>query len=77
MLPRCVYSSLSDKHLVCSFESVFEIISSPAFNVSMFIWSLSFAVQFFISRSAASTSDDVIAVIFWISVDYGTPFTVI
>ena len=45
---------LSDKHLVYSLASVFETISSPAFNVSMFIWSLPVAVSFIISRSAAS-----------------------
>ena len=51
----------SDKHLVYSLASVFDIISSPAFNVSMFIWSLPVAVSFFISRNAASTSRDVIS----------------
>ena len=51
---------LSDKHLVWSLASVFEMISSLAFNVSMFIlWSLIVAVPFFVSRSAASTSHDV------------------
>ena len=35
---------LSDKYLVYSVASVFEMISSPAFNVSMFIWSLPVAV---------------------------------
>ena len=50
---------LSDKHLVCSLASVFEMVSSPAFNVSMFTWSLPVAVPFFISRSAASTSHDI------------------
>jgi len=34
--------------------------SSPAANVSMFIWSLPIVVQFFVSRSAASTAHDVI-----------------
>ena len=47
---------LSEKHLGYSLASVFEMVSSPAFNVSMFIWSLPVAVPFFISRSAASTS---------------------
>ena len=37
------------------------MISSPAFNVSMFVWSLPVAVLFFISRSAASTFHDVIS----------------
>ena len=41
---------LSDKHLMHSLASVFELVSS-AFNVSMFIWSLPVAVQFVISRS--------------------------
>ena len=50
---------LSDKHLVYSLASVFENVSSPAFNVSMFIWSLPAAVPFFLSRSAASISHDV------------------
>ena len=50
--------------------SVFEMVSSPAFNVSIYIWSLPVAVLFFISRSAASTSHDV-------TVDYGTLFTVV
>ena len=31
---------LSDKHLVYSLASVLEMVSSPVFNVSMFIWSL-------------------------------------
>ena len=35
---------LSDKHLVYSLASVFEMVSSPAFNVSMFIWSLPVAL---------------------------------
>ena len=51
---------LSDKHLVYSLAGVFEMVYSPAFNVSMLIWSLSIAVPFFISRSAASTSHDAI-----------------
>ena len=61
---------LSGKHLVYSLASLFEMVSSPAFNVSIFIWSLSVAVLFFISCSAASTSQDV-------SVDYGTLFTAV
>ena len=51
---------LSDKHLVYSLASVFGMVSSPVFNVSMFTWSLPVAVPFF-SRSAASTSHDVIS----------------
>ena len=51
---------LSDKHLVFSLASVFEMVTSPAFNVSMFIWSLPVAVPLFIYR-AASTSHDVIS----------------
>ena len=31
---------------------VFEMVSSPAFNVLMFIWLLPVAVQFFIPRTA-------------------------
>ena len=52
---------LSDKHLVYNLASVFEMVFSPAFNVSMFVWSLSIGVPFFIFRSAASTSHDVIS----------------
>ena len=37
------------------------MVSSPAFNVSMFMWSLPVAVPFSISRSAPSTSHDVIS----------------
>ena len=36
---------LSDKHLVYSLASVFEMVFSPAFNVSMFVWSLPVAVS--------------------------------
>ena len=46
---------LSYKHLVYSLASVIEIIYSPAFNVSMVIWSLPVAVAFFISRSFINT----------------------
>ena len=52
---------ISDKHLLYSLANVFEVVSSPAFNVSMFIWNLPVADQLFISRSAASTSHDVIS----------------
>ena len=52
---------LSEKHLVYSLASVFEMVYSPDFNVYMFLWSLHVAVPFFISRSAASTSYDVIS----------------
>ena len=52
---------LSDKHLLYSLASVFEMVSSPAFNDSIFILSLPVAVPFFISRSVASTSHDVIS----------------
>ena len=51
----------SDKHLVYSLANVFEMVSSPAFNVSMFIWSLPVVVPFFISRIAYSTSHDLIS----------------
>ena len=44
-----------------SLASVFEMVYFPAFNVSMFIWSLPVAVPFFISRSAAFTSHDGIS----------------
>ena len=37
------------------------MVSSPAFNVSMFIWSLPVAVPFFICHSAVSTFHDVIS----------------
>ena len=53
--------NLSDKHLVYIIASVFVVASSPAFNISMFIWSLPVAVPFFIFRSAASTYHDVIS----------------
>ena len=53
---------LSDKHLVYSLANVFEMVSSPVFNVSTDIRSLPVAVPFFISRNAASTSHDVISV---------------
>ena len=49
---------LSDKDLIYSPGSVFEKVSSPAFNVSMIMWSLPVAVPFFISRSSASTCHD-------------------
>ena len=52
---------LSDRHLVYSLVSVFEVVPSPVFNVSMFAWSLPVAVPFFISHSAASTSHSVIS----------------
>ena len=52
---------IAKKHSVYTLSSVFEMISCPAFNVSMFIWSLPVAVQFFISRSAASKFHDVIS----------------
>ena len=58
-----VVIQLSGKYLVYSLASVFEMVSSPAFNVSMFMWSLPVAVPFFISRSAASISHDIIS--FW------------
>ena len=48
----------SDKHLVYSLANVFEMVSSPALNISMFIWSL--PVTFIIFLCAASTSHDVI-----------------
>ena len=35
-----------DKHLVYNLASVFEMVSSDAFNGSMFVWSLSDAVPF-------------------------------
>ena len=44
----------SDKHLVYSLASVFDMVYYPAFNVSMFIWSYSVAVPFFINCSTAS-----------------------
>ena len=40
--------------------SVFDMVSSHAFNVSMFIWSLPVAAPFFISYSAASISHALI-----------------
>ena len=52
---------LSDKQLVYSLASVFEMVSSHAFNVSMCISSLPVVVPFFTSRIAASTSRDVIS----------------
>ena len=44
---------LSEKHLVYSLPSVFQMVSSPAFNVSLFIMSLPVAVPFFISLIVA------------------------
>ena len=52
---------LSDKHLVYSLASVFKMVSSPAFNILMFMWLLPVAVPFFISHSAVSTSHDAIS----------------
>ena len=53
---------LFDKHSVYNLASVIEMVSSLAFYVSMFrILSLPVAVPFFISRSAASTSHNVIS----------------
>ena len=46
--PGCSISWLVDKHLLYSLASVFEVVSSRAFNVSMFIWTLPVAVTFFI-----------------------------
>ena len=40
---------LSDQHLGYSLASVFEILYSPDFNVSKFIWSLPGAVSLHIS----------------------------
>ena len=50
---------LSDKHLIYSLASVFKMVSSPAFNISMFILSFTAAVPFFISHSDASASNYV------------------
>ena len=50
---------------------MFEMVSFPAFNDSMFMWSLPDGVPFFISRSAASTCHDSIAGTL-VSVDYGS-----
>ena len=44
------------------------MVSSPAFNVSMFIWSLPVVVPCFVSRSAASTSHDIISGTSFVSV---------
>ena len=52
------------------------MVSSPAFNVSMCIWLLPVAVPFFISHTASS-SHHVISCTSWVSVDYGTLFTVV
>ena len=61
-----------------SLANVFEMVSSPAFNVSMFIWSLPVVVPSFISCSAASTSHDVISgTSFGVSVNYGTLSTAV
>ena len=54
-------SRLSDKHLVYRLASVFAMVSSVAFSVSMFICSLHVADPFFICRSVAFTSYDVIS----------------
>ena len=55
---------LSDKHLVYSIASVFDMVYCPAFNVAMFIWSLPVAVPFLISRSATSTTHYVLVTLF-------------
>ena len=52
---------LSDNNLMYSLTSVFEVVSSPAFNISMFIWSLAVSVPFHISLRAASISQDVVS----------------
>ena len=51
----------SNNHLVYNLTSVIEMVYSPAFNVTMFTWSMPVAIPFFISRNAASTSHDVIS----------------
>ena len=51
---------LSDMDLVYSLASVLEVVSSHAFNVSMFMV-IACCCPFFISRSGASTSHDVIS----------------
>ena len=47
---------LSDKLLVYSVACVFEMVSTPAFNVSVFVWSFPDAVPIFICLSTASIS---------------------
>ena len=66
----------SDKYLVYNLANVLEMILS-AFNGSMLIWSLPVVVPFFISHSAASTSQDIISGTSWVSVIYCTLFTVV
>ena len=74
MLFHSVGIRLSGKHSLYSLESVFEMVPSSVFNVSMFIWPLPVAVPFVVSRNAASISHDVIV---WVSVDYCTLLTVV
>ena len=54
---------LSDKHLVYSLAIVFEMVCSPAFNVSIYrlYGRCLLLVPFLISRIAASPSLDVIS----------------
>ena len=47
---------LSDMHFVYSLAKALAMVSSPAFNVSMLIWSFPVAFPFYIFFSAASTS---------------------
>ena len=54
---------LFDKHLVCNLASVFQMASSPAFNVWMFMWSLRVVVPFFISHSAAASTCQMLTVV--------------
>ena len=60
MLFHVVGVLLSDKHLVSNLAIVFEMVTSPAFSVSLFLWHLPVALPFFY-HSAASTSRDVIS----------------
>ena len=52
----------------------YDTLYYPAFNISVFVWSLSDYVTFFVSLSSASTSCDVI---FRVGEKYGTQSSVI
>ena len=66
---------LSDTHLVYSLASVIEIVSSLAFNVSMFIWSLPVAVPYLVVLLPPPVALCLVHI--WVSADYGTLFSVI
>ena len=66
---------LSDKHLMYSLASVFEMVSYPAFNVSMFIWSLLSHSSYLVVLLPPPMLLSLVPS--WVSVHYGTLFTVV